>query len=557
MVLSVLWSALLVALYAGVGTAQAAPGDLDTSFAAGHGFVVLPQLTSAASDETGGMVLQPDSRIVVVGTSQVRKGPSTPFVVRLLNPTGVLDPSFGAGTGVSRPDIEAGVPNTQAGTDHFTAVAMQPDGRLVVAGDTQLRGTDDVLVERLLADGALDKSYGLGSGGSAPDFGGQEEADAVVLQRDGKVVVSGTGDDINGVPRFLVARFNNPAGTLDSSYGLSTGASRPTAFAGRQIGVSVAVQPSDGKILVAGDTIPDVNNLDARDFLVARFQNPQGTSDTGFGSLGGAEQTDLGGTDDAHAMVLQPDGKILVAGSTDARGTDDFAVIRLLSNGTPDNSFGTGGKAIVDLGGDDVATSIALQPNGKIVVAGSTRVGTSGDVAVARLQPDGSPDTTFGRAGKSILDFGADEAATGLAVERDGHIVVAGEQIHVPGPGQVLVARLQGDPVGSGGHPKVPRCHGRLATIVGTNRADKLTGTGRSDVIVGLGGNDTIKGLGAGDVICGGDGNDTIAGGAGNDWLSGGSGKDRISGGAGNDTLVGGPGRDKLSGGPGRDKTEP
>jgi uncharacterized delta-60 repeat protein len=136
----------------------------------------------------------------------------------------------------------------------------------------------------------------------------------------------------------------------------------------------VAVQP-DGKLLVAGSSTLGAGKTD---FIVVRFLNPQGTGDPSFGSANGGALVDFGGTDFGSAMVLQPDGKILLAGTTDVNGRDEFAAARLLSDGTPDNSFGQGGKAIFDLGGSDHANAMTLQPDGKIIVAGDRITGTSG-----------------------------------------------------------------------------------------------------------------------------------------------------------------------------------
>jgi uncharacterized delta-60 repeat protein len=550
------------------GVAQAAPGDLDTSYGLGTG----ASRPDFGADEFGNAVaVQPDGKIVVAGSSE-----NVPFtsesilVARFLNPQGTLDLSYGSGTGESTPSL--GSYETGA------AMALQPDGKIVVAGTDQA-GNGDMFAARLLnPQGTLDPSYGLGTGGSRPDFGGAEAGAAVALQPDGKIVVAGNGTDPGGQQRLLVARFLNPQGTLDTSYGLGTGGSRPNAFPGIQSGSAVAVQP-DGKILVAGTTF-----LPAPDFIVARFLNPQGTSDPSFGSANGGATVDFGGSDFGHAMVVQPDGKILLAGNTDVNGTADFAVARLLSDGSPDNSFGQGGKAIFDLGGSDHANAMALQPDGKIIVAGDRLIGSSDDIAVVRLQPNGTLDSTFGQAGTSIIDLGRNEVANSVALQSDGKIILAGTSTSSAGS-DMLVVRLLGDPVasggtggggtggggtggggtggggggggaggGGGGGTRVPRCAGRKATIIGTNGADKLTGTKGPDVIVGLGGNDTISGGGGNDLICGGDGNDRIDGGAGNDRLFGQAGNDRLFGGSGNDRIDGGAGNDRLSGQAGNDR---
>ena len=119
-------------------------------------------------------------------------------------------------------------------------------------------------------------------------------------------------------------------------------------------------------------------------------------------------------------MVLQPDGKILLAGSSGS----DFAVARLLPGGSPDTSFGTGGRTTVDFGSSDDGSAMALQPDGKIVVAGTTGAFPNEDTAVTRLQPNGLLDSSFGKAGKSVVDLGHNELANGVALQSDGKIVV-------------------------------------------------------------------------------------------------------------------------------------
>jgi uncharacterized delta-60 repeat protein len=208
-----------------------------------------------------------------------------------------------------------------------------------------------------------------------------------------------------------------------------------------------------------------------------------------------------------------------------------------------------------------LGNALALQPDGKILVAGYTVVGTTTRLAVVRLQPNGSLDTTFGDGGKAIVtQFSA--VAEGVALQRDGKIVVGGSS-----GGNLAAVRLQGDAgggAGGGGGPDggpgsgqgdgPPRCAGRRATIVGTAAGDRLRGTRRRDVIVSLGGRDSIRSLGGDDIVCAGSGNDTVFGGRGNDRLGGGSGNDRLFGESGRDRLLGESGRDRLRGGPGRDR---
>jgi uncharacterized delta-60 repeat protein len=518
---------------------------------------------------------------------------------------GDLDSSFGSG-GVARVDLGA--------TEFANGVAVGPDGRIVVAGTSQSAGNESMLVARLAAGGALDTSFGFGTGAAHVQIGtGMDEGNGMVLQPDGKIVVVGT--DSNG-PAALVARFTS-AGALDGGFG-TDGLTQVAPPMGAALGRGVALQP-DGKILLGGDA-PFSGGSNA---LTARLQGSDGSLDHSFGGgivLDGAEDShshefngyavaaapngdvrtagdasegigdpsnflvtsfsvasdadrsdgfELGSDSHARAIAVEADGGTLVAGYSNANG-GDFAVMRLTNDLQPDPSFGTAGHAFVDLGGLDSATGMVVQPDGKIVLAGSSQApGGKPQVAVVRLQPNGSLDSTFGKGGKVVVPgpAGVSEFANSVALTPDGKIVVAGSA-RSGSNSDLLVVRLQGDSGGASGGggaggggaggsgpgaSAVPRCEGHKATIIGTNGKDKLTGTKRADVIVGLGGNDTINGGGGNDIICAGNGNDRVNGGAGNDRIDGGAGNDNLSGAGGKDSLTGDAGNDRLDGGGGND----
>jgi uncharacterized delta-60 repeat protein len=435
---------------------------------------------------------------------------------------GELDTSYGLGTGKSLTNFGG------SSDDLGNAVALQPDGKIIVAGGSNLNGSYDFAVARLLnPEGTIDPSYGGGTGKSLAGFGGYDIASAVALQPDGKIVLAGFS--LSGSSNFAVARLLNPEGTFDSDYGGGSGRSLAD-FGGDDTATALALQP-DGMIVVAG--VSDGN------FAVARLLNPQGTFDPSYGGGSGKSLVDFGGgSSHSHtAVALQPDGKIVVGGSSGG----NFAVAQLLNpQGTLDPSFGGGtGKSLVDFGGNDTANAVALQPDGKIVLAGSS----DGDFAVARLLDQGF-DSSFGTIrGKSVVDFGATDTASAVALQPDGKIVLAGSS-NANGNNDFAVARLQGDPGGvSAANSK---CAGKKATIVGTNGKDKLKGTKKRDVISAGKGKDTVKGLGGNDLICGGKGKDKLLGGPGKDKLLGGPGKDKLIGGPGKDKLNGGAGKDSV-----------
>ena len=174
---------------------------------------------------------------------------------------------------------------------------------------------------------------------------------------------------------------------------------------------------------------------------------------------------------------------------------------------------------------------MALQANGKIVVAGTTVRSGETDPAVIRLQPNGTLDTSFGDGGERVIEIAGTQQVNALAIAPDGKIVVAGTTGETPAVTDMFALRLQGDPRSAGGGPaggggggggsssKVPRCAGKRGTVIGTNRKERLKGTKRADVIVALGGNDSIDGRGGNDIICAGKGDDKVAGGDGKDRL--------------------------------------
>jgi uncharacterized delta-60 repeat protein len=510
------------------GLAHAAPGDLDPTFD-GDGIRTFGALGGGGAQA---VLVQPDGKLVLAGYG------GTDFAVARLNPDGSSDTSFDD-DGMSGADF--------GGNDFGYAAALQPDGKIVVAGQTDVN--NDIAVARFNPDGSLDASFDPGGtdgpGKKTFGSGGFDIANAVLVQPDGKVVVAGTGN-----ADFAVTRLN-PDGSFDTSFdGDGTAAAD---FGGADYGYAAALQP-DGRIVVAGQAGDE-------DVAVARF-NPTGpadkTLDTTF-SGAGTKRIGYGGFDAARAVLVQPDGKIVVVGY--GGPIRKLAVTRLSADGSFDPGFGDGGTAWVDFGGDDIGYAAALQRDGKIVVAGE-RSGDDDDFAIARLQPGGALDTTFSGDGRTTVDFGGADSGSSMALQLNARIVIAGDTTV---GGDFAVARLQGDPPPSGGAgdgsghepgggPGVPRCAGRRATIVGTGRRDMLRGTRRADVIVALGGNDRIRAEGGNDLVCGGAGNDDVTGQSGRDRLFGGPGNDRLGGGGGKDSLLGQAGRDRLLGGPGDDR---
>jgi uncharacterized delta-60 repeat protein len=276
--------------------------------------------------------------------------------------------------------------------------------------------------------GAVDTSFAGGINvtpiGTSEDF-----AHAVAVQTDGAVLVAGSSAFVTGTD-FSVVRYGRDGG-LDATFGNGGKVTTEVASGnGSDEAYAVAVQPN-GKILVAGGANMG-SNASGIDFALVRY-NADGTLDTTFGN-GGKVTTAIGtGTDRAYAILLQPDGRIVLGGDSEqATSGIDFALVRYDTNGSLDTSFGNGGivtTSIANSGGRDSIYALSSQ-----TVAGESRivaVGGEGDFAVARYTMTGALDAGFGNGGKVRGLFGSIiGAARGVVATADGKLVVAGQSGH-------------------------------------------------------------------------------------------------------------------------------
>lgn len=328
---------------------------------------------------------------------------------------GDLDPSFGIGGKVTT-DFAVGL------SDLADAVVLQQDGKIVTAG---LAGVDFALA-RFNPDGTLDTGFGTG-GKVTTDFAGFDQAFAIMLQPDGKLVAAGVANQGSGDANFALARYN-PDGALDTSFG--SGGKVSTDFAGRDDVALDLVLQADGKIVVVGRMALDIGPPHglSLDFALARY-NPDGTLDTSFGSEGKVTTDFADGSDGASTLILQPDGMLVAAGgASGTTGFPDFALARYNSDGTLDTGFGIGGKVTTDFGGFfDEISEIRLQQDGKLVAAGTAGSLYDFDFALARYNPSGSLDSTFGTGGKVMTDFfGCCDSGSALVIQSNGKLVAAG-----------------------------------------------------------------------------------------------------------------------------------
>ncbi|MGD1219128.1 calcium-binding protein [Streptomyces krungchingensis] len=542
-------------------TRHNADGTPDTGFS-GDGKVTT-DINNGQYDEAHGVAVQPDGKIVVVGTSWRDFEDCCWFTVARYNADGSVDTSFGT---------NGRVLTDFAGPTEAMDVALQPDGKIVAAGYSGGRAA----VARYLTTGALDPGFGTGGMVTTdPSPGSLEEggdARTLALQPDGKIVVGGEV----GTTRFdfVLIRYN-ANGTLDT--GFSGDGIERTDFGDYESVEGLAVQ-SDGRILAAGGS--------SGRFALARYHG-NGSLDTTFGTAGRVLTPGGGGAQD---VVLQSDGRIVVAGNNGPGG--DFAVLRYGTDGSPDSGFGTGGRVTTDFGGSDQARGVALQSDGKIVAVGQG--GPDTDFALARYQVAGTPppppgvDLAVKKTGPATVSIGDRPTYTVTVTNNSTTASATGVQVSETLGGPVAsitsVTTTQGTCTrtattascalgtlapGASATVKIatePRAGGTLSDratisatqtdpVPGNNSATATTtvNNNRGCTIIGTSGDDTINGTYGNDVICALGGNDTVNAGFGNDTVYGNYDNDRLDGGYGTDTLNGGPGSDNLLGNYGND----
>lgn len=390
-------------------------GALDSSF----------QVNMGPNDNLESLALQTDGKVVIGGNLILSTGIPRNFIARL-HGDGTMDPSFNPATGANF---------------YVWSLAAQANGKIIVGGNfTSFNDTDINRIARLNEDGSLDMTFNPGSGIDGT-------VNSIAIQTDEKVLIGGSFTNINGLPRRALGRLN-PDGSVDTSFNIGTGANigtihtiliQPdgkiiisggfTVFNGtarnriarlhpngsldlsfnpgsgpNNLIHAVALQ-SDGKIVIGGN-YTDFNGMPRN--RIARL-NGDGSLDTSFNTGTGIN----GG--EVRCVTLQPDGKILLGGTlTSYNGIPRNRMVRLNPNGSPDLSFN------LDTGIVGMSLT-ALQPDGKVLIGGYfiTNLGMSGD-RLARLNPDGSLDLTF------RTDLGPNDAIFALALQPNGRLLLGG-----------------------------------------------------------------------------------------------------------------------------------
>ena len=379
----------------------AIPSGLDSTFGDG-GRVSTPV---GGNGQGEGVVIQPSGQIVTAGWRTVGTGVDTDFALTRNNSDGSLDTGFGSG-GIA-------TTNLGGGDDQALDAALLPDSGIVAVGRTDALGILKTAfgVVRYLPDGTPNPSFGTGGIVMTPFFGKGAVANAVAVQPDGKIVVAGFATEASGINSdFALARYN-PDGTLDQSFdddGVVT-----TDLSGQDDDArALAIQP-DGNIVVVGSAGDNIG--------LVRYAS-DGSLDQTFGSAG-MKISDLG-TSDADGVALTASGQIVIVGAN----AGDFMLVRYGANGALDSAFGTGGVVTTDIsGGDDFAEDLTIDAAGRIIVVGRATSSTILDMALARYHADGTLDTSFATNGILTADFhGRGEFGQDVAIDSAGRIVAAG-----------------------------------------------------------------------------------------------------------------------------------
>jgi uncharacterized delta-60 repeat protein len=388
--------------------AYAAPGDLDPAFDS-DGIATTPIGTV---DQAFDVAIDSNDRVIVGGFAY--NGSDRDFALVRYNADGSLDSTF-SGDGRVVTDLGG-----LGGNEQINAIAVQPDDKIVVAGNTYGTPDEDFAVARYNADGTLDTNFST-DGYLTTDVGqGDDSAQGVAIDGAGNIVVAGVADATQGID-FALARYT-PAGVLDTTFdgdGLLT-----TDVASSNDQANDVAVDANGKIVAVGWSTQGPRN---KDFAIARYDE-DGSLDTTFSSNG---IVIVNGTDKAHAVALEPSGDIVVGGTIyDVQShTLEFGLARYTSDGLPDGGFGTAGTGRVSTpighGGAEIS-SLAIDGQGRIVAGGFASNSTDRDFALALYAPDGSLETTFANGGKVLTPIGTNDSGRGVAIDSLGRFVVGG-----------------------------------------------------------------------------------------------------------------------------------
>ncbi len=470
------------------------------------------------------LVMQPDGKSVAVGFQ--RNGAADFYVTRYLA-NGAVDSAFGANGGVA-----LSVSNSD---DDAMVVKLQSDGKLLLSGYSNMTGWSsfNASLTRFNSDGTIDNTFGGGSGYTLVSFYEYNVSKDINVQADGKIYLTAyttpyRDEAANDLKNSIgIARFN-PNGSLDSTFGIGGKAIIENHVLPDWTFLSIQ---SNGKIITTGSTSQG-NGWDA---FAARM-NSDGTLDLSYG-INGLATAGFSGNQRVRSALQDSDGNLFISGVSESESTYDFFLTKLNADGDVDSRFNNGsGITYINFGGNDSSQAAALQDDGKIILAGMTdAIDGTGALALTRIMPNGTIDAKFGIGGRTVID-GVDDnnpwfEVTDVKTSIDGRIVAlfttgyTSATIAFASSGKLLAGYITGS-VDSD-------------SFSGTDSTDRIYGLEGVDYIEGGTGDDYIDGGEDDDTLAGGDGNDQVHGGSGDDLIIGGDGRgdDRYYGGNGVDTL--------------------
>jgi len=385
-----------------------ANGAADNSFGT-SGVVVTSDFPTGAT--ANAVAEQPDTKYLVAGS--VDGLGKTDFAVVRYDSNGLVDNSF---SGDGRLSFSLG-----NGDEEFVSVTTQNDGKILLAGysDTGSGEGINYVLSRLLPDGSFDASFD-GDGIAEVDFAlADDRVTSMALQSDGKIVLAGYSVDAGY--DATVARLN-PDGSLDTSFGV--GGKVRTDVAGLADEFAGVLVQSDGKIVAAGYANDGVSDK----LMVARYDQ-NGALDTSFDGDGSVVLSGLGLLDRASGIVRQDDGKYVLSLVTAIGGDIEMGAVRLTESGALDATFDGDGTLIYSSAlGWDFSRGILQQNDGKFVVVGTVSNGADDDLAMLRVNGDGSLDNGFGSLGLASLSFDTTEATPSAIETSEGNLLLVGTQ---------------------------------------------------------------------------------------------------------------------------------
>ncbi|MGL4231196.1 MAG: hypothetical protein ACRCWJ_07500 [Casimicrobium sp.] len=426
------------------------PGTLDATWGAlspsGAGKVITS--LENGTDSANAIAVQPDGKVLVAGFCRSSTNFDPPLqpgdicAVRY-NANGTLDTTWND-TG------KVITPGNARDTDAAQAIALQPDGKVLLAGYCGL----SFCALRYNNNGTLDTTWN-DTGVVITPIGIRDRANAIALQPDGKVLLAGyclngTNPAGGSNTNFCTVRYN-VNGTLDTAWnGTGTLIAVTTDY---QEANAMALQP-DGKVLLAGSCVGATNS----GFCALRY-NTDGTLDTSWNGTGTVTTPigEEGAGNRAYAIALQPDGKVVLAGQcySNFATASAFCALRYNADGTLDTSWNGTGTVITPINGDGnnaFGYAIALQPDGKVLLSGGCGQGTNSRFCALRYNANGTVDTSWNGTGSVITAVGQAGGAWAIALQPDGKVLLAGGCLNGVGPGgfgantDFCIARYDGGP---------------------------------------------------------------------------------------------------------------